>query len=29
MFFDFGYADYSIPLGILDWYQRNGGGCPN
>jgi hypothetical protein len=21
MFFDFGYADYSIPLGILDWYQ--------
>jgi predicted membrane-bound mannosyltransferase len=19
--FDFGYADYSIPLGILDWYQ--------
>ncbi len=21
MFFDFGYADYSIPLGVLDWYQ--------
>jgi len=21
MFFDFGYADYSIPLGIFDWYQ--------
>jgi hypothetical protein len=21
LFFDFGYADYSIPLGILDWYQ--------
>jgi len=21
MFLDFGYADYSIPLGILDWYQ--------
>jgi hypothetical protein len=21
MFVDFGYADYSIPLGILDWYQ--------
>lgn len=21
MFLDFGYADYSIPLGIFDWYQ--------
>jgi hypothetical protein len=21
MFFDFGYADYSIPLGILAWYE--------
>ncbi len=21
MFFDFGFADYSIPLGILDWYE--------
>jgi hypothetical protein len=21
MFLDFGYADYSIPLGILDWYE--------
>ena len=21
MFVEFGYADYSIPLGILDWYQ--------
>jgi hypothetical protein len=25
-FFDFGYADYSIPLGILDWYQGAGVG---
>src|SRR4029453_8108532 len=21
MFLDFGYADYSIPLGILDWFE--------
>ena len=26
MFFDFGYADYSIPLGILDWYQAQAWG---
>ena len=23
MFFDFGFADYSIPLGILDWYEAH------
>jgi Dolichyl-phosphate-mannose-protein mannosyltransferase len=23
MFLDFGYADYSIPLGILDWYEAH------
>ena len=26
MFFDFGFADYSIPLGILDWYVAHGWG---
>ena len=26
MFFDFGFADYSIPLGILYWYEAHGWG---
>ncbi len=26
MFFDFGYADYSIPLGILAWYEAQSWG---